>query len=100
MVDTKDLKSFAGFERGGSSPSASIMEKQMKYKFKLGDRIIADDGDIGLVLKVGKRPDTIYNQMGVLAYWKNEQLRFWMDINEPSIKIFKKESHSGNHKTN
>ena len=84
----------------GSSPSTSNTEKQMKYRFKLGDRIVASDGDIGLVLKVGKRPDTIYNQTGVLAYWQNEQLKFWMDIKEPSIKIFKKESHPGNHKTN
>ena len=65
-------------------------------RFKLGDRIISEDGDIGTVLKIDRRPDTPEGQMGVYAFWKKEKMAFWMDLEDPSIKICEKDSWMGN----
>jgi len=72
----------------------------MKNKIKLGDRLISKDGDIGTVLKIDYRPDTQEQQMGIYAFWKNEKIAFWMNINEPSIEILENALWQHNHNVN
>ncbi len=59
-----------------------------KKRFEIGDMIISKCGDKGLVLKVGPRPDDGIGKMGVYAHWVNENLSFWMDIDEPQLKLY------------
>ena len=59
----------------------------MKNKFEVGNNIKSKCGDTGLVLKIGIRPDVDTQKMGVYAYWINEKLSFWMDMDEPQLSL-------------
>jgi len=67
-----------------------------KNRFKLGDKICSADGDIGIVKEIGLRPDVRIETMGVYAYWLKEELTFWMDLDEPSIKLYRRDFWEGN----
>lgn len=61
-----------------------------KEKFKIGDLLVSDCGDHGLVLDVGPRPDDDgTGKTGVNVLWANESLAFWMNMDEPTIKLKK-----------
>ena len=62
-----------------------------KNRFKIGDLLISDCGDYGMVLEIGPRPDDDgTGKMGVNVLWAKEGIPFWMNMNEPTIKIKKK----------
>ena len=58
-----------------------------KNRFKPGDLVESICGDCGLVLKVGIRKNSDEEKLGFYAHWVNENISFWMDMDEPSISL-------------
>ena len=58
-----------------------------KKRFKIGDIIKSQCGDLGIVLAVAKRPDDHLEKLGVYAHWTKEGIAFWMDLDEPQLQL-------------